>query len=244
MKKCVVAALAVIVGVIGASSAFAQQPGVGVGVKVGTLGIGVQGAVSPAAAPRVAVRGGFNFFSYKHSFDQDGTNWDGTLKLQSVEAEVDLGLGGGFRFSPGLLLHNNNHIDAVLSVPSGQQFSLGGATYASQASAPIGGTGLLDFKHVAPILAIGFGNLARRGNGHLSITGDFGIVFEDKPTVSFALTGNGCIVSNGVTTNNCAPINSLPGVAANITAEEVKVCDSLKVLRYYPVASIGVGYRF
>ena len=242
-KVCVLAVAAFVIGVLAPLGAFAQQPVTGgVGVKLGTLGIGVQGAVSPA--PRVTVRGGFNFFNYNHSFDRDGTTWDGTLKLQSIEADLDLFIAGGFRFTPGLLLRNNNHIDAVLKVPGGSQFSLGGTTYASQAGNPIGGTGLLDFKKVAPILGIGFGNMAPHGNRHVTFATDFGIVFEDQPTVAFTLTGNGCIVSNGTTTSNCAPINSIPGVPANIESERAKVADSLKILRYYPVVSFGLGYRF
>jgi hypothetical protein len=240
-QVCVLAATAFIIGVLAPLGAFAQPVG-GVGVKLGTLGIGVQGAVSPV--PHIAVRGGVNFFNYSHGFDRDGTTWDGTLKLQSIEADVDLFIAGGFRFTPGLLLHNNNHIDATLSVPGGSQFSLGGTTYASQAANPIGGTGLLDFKKVAPMLGIGFGSLAPRTNRHVTFAMDLGVVFEKQPNVAFALTGNGCIVNNGVTTNNCAPINNIPGVPANIESERAKVADSLSILRYYPIVSFGVGYRF
>src|SRR6266436_6913724 len=95
--------------------ALSSGPAVGVGVKVGTLGVGIQGAV--AVSPKVAVRGGFNFLSYSHTFDQDGTNYDASLKLQSLEVALDLMIAGGFRFSPGLLLYNNNHLDATLAVP-------------------------------------------------------------------------------------------------------------------------------
>ena len=243
MRFCFVAIAAAVLVTMAPLTGFAQNaPAVGVGVKVGTLGIGVQGAVRPA--PRVAVRGGFNFFSYDHSFDQDGTTFDGTLKLQSVEASVDLGLGGGFRVSPGLLLRNNNHVDAVLSAAAGQQFSLGGTTYISQAGAPIGGTGLLDFKKVAPMLGIGFGSLVPQADRHVTVAFDLGIVFQDKPNVALALSGNGCLVAPNGSATNCAPVNSLPGIAANIAAEEVKVGDDLELLRYYPVISFGIGYKF
>ena len=235
--------------VVGSRSADAQAlsstsdaPAAGIGVKVGTLGVGVQGAVR--VAPRVAVRGGFNFFSYGHTFTQDGTNFDATLKLQSIEASLDLGLGGGFRFSPGVLLRNNNHLDAVLSVPAGQQFSLGGSSYISQAGTPLGGTGLLDFKKFAPMLGIGFGSLVPRGNRHVTVAFDLGVVFQDSPNVALTLSGNACLVAPNGTAVGCAPVNSLPGVAANIASEQTKVSDSLKFFKYYPVTSVGVGWKF
>jgi hypothetical protein len=242
-KSCVMTFAAVVLSVIAPSTVLAQNtPAVGVGVKAGTLGIGVDGAVR--VAPRVAVRGGFNFFNYNHTFDQDGTAYDGTLKLQSIEAAVDLGLGGGFRFSPGLLLRNNNHLDAVLSVPGGQTFTLGGTSYMSQSGTPLGGTGLLDFKKVAPMLGIGFGSMVPTGDRHFTAAFDLGVVFQDKPNVALALSGNACLVNSNGTAGQCAPVNSLPGVAANIADEQVKVGDDLKFLRYYPVVSFGIGWKF
>src|SRR5260221_13118611 len=144
--------------------ALGNGPAVGVGVKVGTLGVGIQGAV--AVSPKVAVRGGFNFLSYSHTFDQDGTNYDASLKLQSLEVALDLMIAGGFRFSPGLLLYNNNHLDATLAVPPSTTFSLGGVNYISQAGTPIGGTGFLDFKRVAPLLGIRFCSIVPQGDRH------------------------------------------------------------------------------
>src|SRR5712675_1181747 len=58
-------------------------PRFGVGVKVGTLGIGFQ--VGTALASRVNLRGGANFFKYNDSLTEDGVNYAGTLKLRSVE---------------------------------------------------------------------------------------------------------------------------------------------------------------
>jgi hypothetical protein len=228
-------------------SGFRSQssgPTVGVGVKFGTLGVGIQGAVG--VTPKVAVRGGFNFLSYSHAFDQDGANYDASLKLQSLEASLDLMLGGGFRFSPGLLLYNNNHLDATLTVPASTSFSLGGVNYISQAGTPIGGTGLLDFKRVAPMLGIGFGSMVPQGNRHFTAQFDLGVVFQGPANVALALTGNGCFVAPNGTPIGCAPVNLLPGIAANIASEQAKVADNnfVKLLKYYPVLSIGFGWKF
>src|SRR5438128_8098860 len=54
-------------------------PRFGVGVRVGSLGIGFEAAT--ALAPRINLRGGFNTFSYSHSFSKDGADYDATLTL-------------------------------------------------------------------------------------------------------------------------------------------------------------------
>src|SRR6478735_9721342 len=78
-----------------------SEPHFAVGVKVGTLGIGIQAGT--ALASRVNLRGGANFFTYKDSLTEDGVTYNGTLQLRSVEAKLDLFLIGGFRVTPGLL---------------------------------------------------------------------------------------------------------------------------------------------
>lgn len=215
--------------------------GAGIGVKVGTLGIGVQGAV--AVAKRVNVRGGFNVFSYSHTFDQSGASIDGSLKLQSVEANLDLLIGGGFRFSPGVLLYNNNHVDGTLTVNGGQSFSIGGQDYTSLASDPIRGTASLTFNKFSPMLAIGFGQLVPRSGRHFSMAFDLGVVFEDAPTVGLTYGGSGCLVGVPAALG-CKPINSQANIVSQISSEQTKFADAVNILKYYPVASLGFGWRF
>lgn len=220
-------------------------PGFGVGVKLGTLGVGIQAAAQ--VANRVNVRGGFNVFSYSHTFDQSGTSIDGSLKLQSVEANLDLLIGGGFRFSPGVLLYNNNHIDGTLSVGS-SQFSIGSQTYTSLASDPIRGTASMTFSKFSPMLAIGFGQLVPRSGRHFSMAFDLGVVFEDVPTVSLTYSGTGCLVTTPALPASvaCKPINTQGNIVTAIADEQKKAQDNsfIQLLKYYPVLSLGFGWRF
>ncbi|MBI3402076.1 MAG: hypothetical protein HY048_11705 [Acidobacteria bacterium] len=229
----------------GGSGSSSFSPAGGIGVKLGTLGVGIQGAV--AVANRVNVRGGFNVFSYSHTFDQSGASIDGSLKLQSVEANLDLLIGGGFRFSPGVLLYNNNHIDGTLSVGS-SQFSIGGQTYTSLASDPIRGTTSMTFNKFSPMLAIGFGQLVPRSGRHFSMALDLGVVFEDVPTVGLTYSGTGCLVTTPALPASvaCKPINTQPNIVTAIGDEQKKIQDNsfLQLLKYYPVISIGFGWRF
>ena len=162
-------------------------PGFGIGIKAGTLGLGVQ--VGTALASRVNLRGGVNFFKYNDSLSKDGAVYAGTLNLKSVEAKLDLFLIGGFRITPGLLLYNDNNVSATANVAAGQTFTLGSATYMSSASDPIRGNAALTLNKFAPTLGIGFGNLLPRSARHFSLSTDLGVAFVGSP--QFALGFNG-----------------------------------------------------
>jgi hypothetical protein len=223
---------------------MSSSRGAGIGVKLGTLGVGIQGAV--AVANRVNVRGGFNVFSYDHTFDQSGASINGSLKLQSVEANLDLLIGGGFRFSPGVLLYNNNHVDGSITVTPGQSFSIGGQNYTSGAangSDPINGSASMTFNKFSPMLAIGFGQLVPRSGRHFSMAFDLGVVFEDAPTVTMTYGGTGCLAGVPAALG-CKPINTQASITSQIAAEQVKFSDAVSILKYYPVLSLGFGWRF
>ena len=66
-----------------------NTPAVGISVKASTLGIGVDAAVR--VHPKLNIRGGFNFLSVNHNFENTGDNitYVGDLHLRSVNAYVD-----------------------------------------------------------------------------------------------------------------------------------------------------------
>ena len=86
MRLSMVSALAIVMVLLHASTGQSQTYG-GVGVKLGTLGIGFDGAV--AATDRSNVRVGVNFFNFNHDFDNDGITLAAHLKLRSVTAQFD-----------------------------------------------------------------------------------------------------------------------------------------------------------
>jgi len=213
-------------------------PHLGIGVKVGTLGIGFN--VGTALGSRVNIRGGANFFDYKDSLTEDGVNYNGTLQLRSVEAKVDLFLAGGFRVTPGFLIYDDNNISATAAVPGGQSFTLGGTRYFSSVPNPISGTAALTLNKTAPTLAIGFGNLLPRSGRHFSVSTDIGVVFQGSPQFALGLAGSSC----SPTLTNCVPINAIPGATANIQSEQQKISDDLKPFKYYPELSVMFGWSF
>ena len=210
---------------------------VGIGVKVSTLGVG--GEVAIAVSHRTNVRFAFNALSYGHTFDKDGATYKGNLDLRSAQATYDIFPLGGFHLSPGLLLYNGNSISANVSAAGGQSFSLGGATFTSDAANPLGGAGKMDFRRVAPMFLIGWGNLVPRSHRHISVNTEAGVVFQGQPRVSLALSGNACDAFN-----HCGNVNSLPGVQADVQTEQQTIQRDVSILRFYPIMSVSFGFKF
>jgi hypothetical protein len=221
------------------ASLLQAQGSFGIGVTAGTLGAGVQAAVSVAKYSNI--RGGFNDFSYSDTFNKDGINYDSTLKLRSVQATWDQYFPhlGGFHVSPGALLYNGNAGNGGASVPAGQSFSLGSTTYYSGAGNPINGTGAISFRKAAPMVLLGFGNILPRSSRHFGISFEAGVVFEGSPNAKLNLAGTACATATG----GCVNAATDPGVQANVQSEQTKLNNDLNPFKYYPVISLGFSYK-
>ena len=210
---------------------------VGVGVRLSTLGAGVEAAVS--LTNRLNLRGGFNIFQYSRGFSHDGVAYKGQLDLPSGEAHLDCyPLGYAFHLSPGLLIYNGNGASATASVPGGSTFTLGGLTYTSDPTNPITGTGKVDFMKVAPTAMVGFGNLVPPTR-HFTFNVEIGAVFQGSARTKLNLAGNVC--PNGF---NCVNAATDPTVQANIRAEQAKINNKLSPFQYYPAIAFGFAYCF
>lgn len=216
-----------------------KSPRIGIGLKASTLGAGIEAAT--AVTRRSNVRVGLNAFDYSTGFNRDGIHYNGKLNLRSVGVFYDQYLVGGFHVSPGVLVYDGNRGGADATAAGGQSFTLGSETYFSSKTNPVAGTGTLKFdREVAPALMFGFGNLLPRSQRHFSVTFDFGVIFQGPPKVTLNLAGSTC---NGQG-NLCQDIRSNSGIQANIQSQQGKLNDSLAPFKYYPVVSLGFGYKF
>jgi hypothetical protein len=215
-------------------------PKFGVGVKASTLGLGIEAAT--AVTSRSNVRAGFNGFSYSHDVTKDGIHYNSTLTLRSFEVLYDQYVIGGFHVSPGLLVYNGNHVDATASVPGGSYFTLGGVNFISDRNNPVGGTGRLNLRKAAPMLLMGFGNLLPRSSRHFAVNLEFGVVFQGSPGAKLNLNGSACSPPPETLCQNI--IGSGPTLQSIIQSEQNKINDSLGPFKYYPVVSLGFGYKF
>jgi hypothetical protein len=214
-------------------------PKFGIGVKASTLGLGVEAGT--AVTSKSNVRVGFNDFRYSRDVTKDGIHYSGTLGLKSIEVLYDQYLIGGFHVSPGLLVYNGNHVDATAFVPGGSYFTLGGPSFISDRTNPVGGTGSLNVRKAAPMIMMGFGNLLPRSSRHFAVNLEFGVVFQGSPGAKLNLNGAAC---SPPPESSCQSIGSSPTLQSLIQSEQNKINDSLGPFKYYPVVSLGFGYKF
>jgi len=219
-------------------SGIAPFSRVGIGVKISTLGAGIE--VATPLAGKFNVRGGFNMFRYSRPITNNGIQYQGQLQFQSAEAHLDWFLFGGFHVSPGILFYNGNQLTANASVPGGQTFSVGGTSYESDPTTPITGTGKLDFVKVSPSIMIGIGNLIPRNGRHYSFLFEVGGAYQGSARVALNLAGNVC----DTTGTTCRAVSSDPTVLANIQTQQVKIQNDVNPYRFFPVLSLGVGFNF
>ena len=223
------------------SSSFGQgeSPEIGIGAKVSTLGVGVEGGIS--VTRRSNTRVGFNFFNYSRTFNKRGIAYNGTLDLRSLQITYDQYLIGGLHISPSLLAYNGTQIDATAGVPAGQSFTLGGIRYFSGTVNPITGTATMHVRNVAPAILLGMGNIVPRSGRHLGYNVEAGVVFQGSPTTTLNLTGNACVVNS---TTACLNAGTDPTVQANVQNEQAKLNKDLDPFKYYPVLSVGLSWKF
>jgi hypothetical protein len=212
------------IGMSAPVAAFAGTGDLALGVKGGTAGIG--GEVTIGVIDNLNFRTGYNFFNYDGNTTESDIDYDYELKLRSIPLLVDLHpFGGGFRVTSGIFL---NHNEVTSTATAQGSYDIGGKTYSA---AEIGSLdGKVDFRTTAPYLGIGWGNAVDDGNP-LSFSLDIGVMFQGTPKVSITPKD----VQAGVDTAL---------LQDNIDREIADVKDDIDNLKYYPIISLGVAYKF
>jgi hypothetical protein len=215
---------------------------VAVALKVGSGGIGFD--VATPLMQRLNLRSGASFFSYNTSLTQDGLNIAGAIKFQNASTSVDIfPFNGSFRISPGITFRNNNALNAAITVPGGQSFSLGDSDYTSDPLDPIHGTAAFAFgsSNFAPRLTMGFGNMLPRNGSRFSFPVEVGFEYISQPTVRLNFAGSACgsqVQSDGSVGAGCGSVNP-----SDVAQEQSQLQSDLSPLRFYPIVSFGVSYR-
>jgi hypothetical protein len=202
--------------------ASAQFDALSVGVKAGTLGVG--GEVTTNLLPQLNVRGSYQWLDLSLNVEVDDIDYDTDLKFSNPMVLLDwYPFEGVFRVSAGVLF---NGTDIALSSTPTEPVRIGNTTYLPSQIGTLRGES--DFDEIAPYVGIGWGNTLSE-DGHWSLSADLGVVFIGSPNVKLSATG-------------LAATN--PTFLQNLAEEEKKIEDKLDKLRFYPVLSLALCYRF
>lgn len=222
----------------------------GIGVKIGTVGIGFDAAV-PLVPGRLNLRGGAGFFSYNSTFTASSDNILGTLKLNNAEIMGDwFPFHGSFRLSGGVTIYNQTALNGTITIPAGGTLTNGNNKYYSDPANPLGGTAAFTFgKSTVPRFTLGWGNMVPKTGHHIRFETEFGIEYIGNPTVLWNVTGLGCTSSVGVTgATTCTGANGTstawgPVAPADIAAQQATLQNDVNGLKVFPVIAFGLSYK-
>ncbi len=199
----------------------------GIGVKAGTLGLGVE-YVQPLNE-YWNLRAGLNGLNWSSDLDVDDLSYDGDLELKSIGLVTDYHpFANGFRLTAGVF-YNGNSLD-VTAKPKSGSYTINDVRYPAKAIGSI--SGKVAFNSVAPYIGLGWGRDAQ-SRSHWSFNFDLGLLYHGDPDPE--LNGN-CGVG--------FPVAACAHFQKNLAVEEQKLKDDADEYRVYPVISFGATYSF
>ena len=192
----------------------------GVGIKAGTLGIGVEGRWQPL--PYMDLRAGINNYDYDDNGSQAGVNYDATLNLDTLYATANLRFPlSPFRVTAGLFSNGN---ELNMSSVDSPDFDIGGTTYTSAEVGTLSST--TSFGSTAPYFGVGYDfSLLNK----IGLNLDLGVLWQGEPEVS--LTADGLLASDNA-------------FLSSLEAERLELEDEVSDYKAWPVVSLGFVFNF
>lgn len=192
--------------------------------KLGTLGFGVD--LGYQFNDLVKVRLNTNYFSFSH--DRSIQDIDYSIDPSNFNIGLLLDLHpwrNGFRLTGGLY-----YIDLKGDLSAGLSpdlsYSFGDHTYKGSELGEASGS--IKWSKLAPYIGLGWGSGASNPDSNWFFTADLGAMFIGKSKVSYTVSG----------------LASHPSLGPDIDREIGKIKSDIDDYQWYPVISIGVGYRF
>ena len=189
---------------------------------ISTLGIGLE--VSRSVAQRLALRVGASGFDYTYDNSLNDIDYEVDLRLRTFGAHVDWHPGGGGAFLTGGVLYNGNEVTA-LGAASGPTIDVGDLTFTAEQVGNL--TGDVTFNEITPVVGAGW-NTAFAGN-RVGVHFAAGVVFQGQPVVGLQADGT---------------LADEPLFQDELEKERADLEEDLESFRFYPVASIGLTFRF
>jgi hypothetical protein len=216
--KNIAGALALVIAFSGTANADDSQWGVG--IKAGTLGLGLEARWS--GLPWIDFRIGANGYTYEDDGRQANVLYDADLELETVY------LTGNFHFplSPFRItvgaFANGNEFNMVSAEPG--DFNIGGDFYTAAETGVLRST--TEFESAAPYLGLGF-DFELFGKAGLNF--DLGVLWQGEPEVS--LTADGTLFDD-------------PTFMASLENERLELEEDMSDFKAYPVISLSFVYNF
>ncbi|MGD2131395.1 MAG: hypothetical protein PVI23_01295 [Maricaulaceae bacterium] len=193
------------------------------GIGVGTAGLEAQAAFS--VNDRLSLRASGNYLDVDRSENFDDVDYDAVLEASTVAGFVDLRpFANAFTLTGGAYLGSR---EASLTGTPTTPVEIGGTTFTpTEVGSLVGGIDLGEF---APFVGLGFDNTFTRSSPW-GLRLNAGVAVGQEPDVTLQSVG-------GTLTGD-------PTLNAELAAEAENISDDADVLRYYPVVSAGVTWRF
>ena len=209
----------------------------GLAAKADSLGVG--GELATVLSRSLNLRVGASLANLGYAFALDGINYNTGSHLKSGTGSIDwFPMHGGFHISPGVL-YLETSVGGSAGVPAGHYFSLGNTNYVNSIDDPVGGTATLKYdRKISPMLLIGSGNLIPRSGRHLTVPFEIGAAYTGQAVIDIKLAGTAC------TTGGCFSAATDPQTQSNLHQELTDINSHLKPYPFYPIVSLGLGYRF
>lgn len=195
------------------------------GVQGGTMGLGVSGTYD--ISEYLSISGVYNQYDYKYNSTENDIDYRFKLGLQNTGLLAHFKpFQGNFRITGGIY-HNNNDITGNARYSGSDSITIGNTTYNGSDIANIDAD--VSFSSVAPYLGVGY----TKNISNFKFNADLGMLFQGSPKV-------------GLNVNPHSSMDALTReeLRAEVERERRSLEDELKDFKYYPVATIGIAYRF
>lgn len=191
-------------------------------VQVGTLGPGLN--IGYKFNPYFDIRANVNGLKYSRDVEVNDVKYDADLKLLTAGLLADYyPFANGFRLTAGAYYNGNKLSGNGHSTKD--YYGIDPNDYGYERAS-------VEYKKFAPY--VGFGYQTNDDDSNWIFTADLGVMYQGKTKVS-----------NSTTCYNAAVCSALQSQIDRENAElRQDIQDKADKLKWYPVASIGIGYRF
>lgn len=190
---------------------------IGIGVKAGTLGVGVD--LTGRLTNWLSVRGSYSSADVSRRQDISDVDYAGTLNLGAYGVLVDFHpFRGNFRLTAGMM---RNRTGIELTATPTSDVTIGDNTYTPAEVGTLKGG--VSFKDDVAYFGFGFGNAAKEP-GRIRFLVDLGVLTQGSGDARLSTTGSGVL-------------------AADLAKEEADVEGKIDKFKLWPVLAFGISFR-